>query len=57
MSSDVGRDDELNEADSKRTGRGKSLDDILEQALVQIFLGHVDITIVEALDWLEEEFK
>jgi len=34
----------------KRAGRGKSLDNILEQAVVQIFLDHVDITIVEALD-------
>jgi transposase len=41
----------------KASGRPRSLDDILEQALVQIFLDHVDITMEEALDWLEEEFK
>jgi hypothetical protein len=41
----------------KLSGRPMSLDDILEQALVQIFLDHVDIMIEEALDWLEEEFK
>jgi hypothetical protein len=41
----------------KRAGRGKTLNNILEQALIQIFLDHVDITIIEALDWLEEEFK
>jgi hypothetical protein len=34
----------------KRAGRGKSLNNILEQALIQIFLDHIDIIIVEALD-------
>ena len=38
-------------------GREKSLDDYVEQALVQIFLEQVDITMEEALDWVEEEFK
>jgi hypothetical protein len=36
----------------KRGGRPKSLDEYLEQAIVQIFLENVDITIEEALDWL-----
>jgi transposase len=29
----------------------------MEQALVEIFLQNVNITMDEALDWLEEEFK
>ena len=41
----------------KRAGREKSLDDYLEQALVQIFITEVDITMEEALDWLQEEFS
>jgi hypothetical protein len=41
----------------KRAGREKSLDDILEQALVQLFFEQVDITIDGALEWLKEEFK
>ena len=40
-----------------RGGRPKSFDEYLEQALVQIFLENVDITMEEALDWVEEEFK
>jgi transposase len=40
-----------------RAGRQKSLDDYMEQALVEIFLQNVDITMEEALEWLEEEFK
>ena len=34
----------------KRPGRGRSLDDYVEQALIQIFLEQVDITMEEALD-------
>lgn len=40
-----------------RAGRQKSLDDFMEQALVEIFLQNVDITMNEALEWVEEEFK
>jgi len=40
----------------KRGGRPKSLDEYLEQAIVQIFLENVDITMEEALNWLQEEF-
>jgi transposase len=40
----------------KRGGRPKSLDEYLEQAIVQIFLENVDITMEEALDWVQEEF-
>jgi transposase len=41
----------------KRGGMPKSLDEYVEQAIVQIFLENVDITMEEALDWVEEEFK
>ena len=41
----------------KRGGRPKSLDESLEQAIMQIFLENVDITIDEALDWVQEEFN
>jgi transposase len=38
-------------------GRQRSLDDHVEQAVVQVFLQNVDITMEEALDWVEEEFE
>jgi len=41
----------------KRPGRERSLDEYVEQAIVQIFLQNVDITMEEALDWVEEEFN
>jgi transposase len=40
-----------------RAGREKSLDDYMEQALVEIFLQNINITMDEALEWIEEEFK
>lgn len=40
-----------------RAGREKSLDDYMEQALVEIFLQNVDITMNETLEWVKEEFK
>jgi len=41
----------------KAGGRPRKIEDRLEEALVQLFLDHVDITIDEALEWLIEEFK
>ena len=41
----------------KPAGRERSLDEYVEQAIVQIFLQNVDITMEEALDWVEEEFN
>jgi hypothetical protein len=41
----------------KAGGRPRKIEDRLEEALVQLFLDHVDMTINEALEWLNEEFK
>jgi hypothetical protein len=39
-----------------RLGRPRKIQDLLEQAVVQLFVDHVDLTIEEALEWLKEEF-
>ena len=41
----------------KAGGRPRKIEDRLEEALVQLFLDHVDMTIDEALEWLNEEFE
>jgi transposase len=41
----------------KAGGRPRKIEDRLEEALVQLFLDHMDMTIDEALEWLNEEFK
>jgi hypothetical protein len=41
----------------RRPGRPFKMEHVLKQAVVQIFIDYVDITITEALEWLKEEFK
>lgn len=41
---------------SKRPGRPKKIEELLEQTIVQLFLSHVDMTAIEVLEWLREEF-
>jgi hypothetical protein len=40
----------------KRAGKPLKIENILERAMVQLFLKHVDITLVEALNRLKKEF-
>jgi hypothetical protein len=46
-----------NVATPSHPGRPRKIEDRLEEALVQLFLDYKDMTIDEALEWLNEEFK
>jgi transposase len=41
---------------SRQGCRPRKIQDLLEQAVIQLFIDHVDLAIEEALEWLKEEF-